>query len=268
MKTHSDNVEADDNIVLDTQRYDLMGLPAKTVYNAAMAKLILFNKPFDVLCQFTDQSGRSTLADYLNDAKCKDVYPAGRLDRDSEGLVLLTNNGQLQHQISHPSKKEKKTYWVQVEGDITDNAISQLRQGVELNDGLTRPADVDRIEESLLWERSKPIRYRKNQSTSWICLRLTEGKNRQVRRMTASVGFPTLRLIRYAIGEWSLSNVNPGKHDMLQPGEYVIKTVNAPKPSTRKDNDDGPSFKIKKDKKFKKPDKLKKKKSDKEKKCR
>lgn len=171
--------------------------------------IILFNKPFDVLCQFTDEQGRRTLADFI---KQKNVYAAGRLDRDSEGLLLLTDDGRLQHKITDPKNKMQKTYLVQVEGEITQDAINQLKKGVKLKDGLTRPAKAKTINEpEKLWPRVPPIRERKNIPTSWIELSITEGRNRQVRRMTAATGFPTLRLIRYSIGEWTIDGIDIGK---------------------------------------------------------
>ncbi len=197
-----------------------------------MAKVVLINKPYDVLCQFTDDQGRATLADYIKSPELRDVYPAGRLDRDSEGLVVLTNNGKLQHEIAHPDKKQPKVYWAQLEGAITDEAIKALCDGVVLNDGPTKPAEVERIEEPKVWARPKPIRFRKKQKTSWISISLTEGRNRQVRRMTAAVGFPTLRLIRFAIGRWNLLNAqkNTGQMGaMLEPGDYSVEKVNVPK---------------------------------------
>ncbi|HTX90908.1 MAG TPA: pseudouridine synthase [Anaerolineales bacterium] len=173
-----------------------------------MSRLILFNKPFLVLCQFTDPSGRPTLADYLTAA---DVYPAGRLDYDSEGLVLLTDDGGLQHRISDPQHKLPKTYWVQVEGIPTESALAQLSKGVSLKDGLTRPARVERIPEPNLWARNPPIRYRANLPTAWVAITLSEGRKRQVRRMTAAVGYPTLRLVRVSIGSWELGSLRPGE---------------------------------------------------------
>jgi len=172
--------------------------------------IILFNKPFDVLCQFTDEQGRSTLADFI---KLKNVYAAGRLDRDSEGLLLLTDDGKLQHTITDPKNKMQKTYWVQVEGEITDEVINQLEQGIQLKDGLTRPAKAKTITEpATLWSRNPPIRERRQIPTSWIELSITEGRNRQVRRMTAATGFPTLRLIRYSIGDWTIDNIDNGDY--------------------------------------------------------
>ena len=188
-----------------------------------MSNIILLNKPFQVLTQFTDQEGRATLADYIKE---EGFYAAGRLDYDSEGLLILTDDGQLQHQLAHPQFKLEKTYWVQVEGEAEDAAIDQLRKGVVLKDGKTRPARVKRITTPDIWERVPPIRERKNQPTSWLEIRISEGKNRQVRRMTAAVGLPTLRLIRYAIGNWAL--------DSLTPGQYRQDKVNLALPAKSK----------------------------------
>jgi 23S rRNA pseudouridine2457 synthase len=170
--------------------------------------LILFNKPYQVLCKFTDPKGRVTLANFIS---VKDVYPAGRLDYKSEGLVVLTNAGYLQHIISDPEHKLPKTYWVQVEGIPNFQELHQLAEGVVLKDGLTKPAQVRLIEPPEIWPRTTPIRERKHIPTSWISLTIYEGRNRQVRRMTAAVGHPTLRLIRYAIGPWTLGSLSPGQ---------------------------------------------------------
>lgn len=170
--------------------------------------LLLFNKPFGVLCQFSDSENRRTLADYID---IKAVYPAGRLDRDSEGLVLLTDNGGLQHQISHPSHKMAKTYWVQVEGELKNHEIKKLRDGIKLKDGKTAPAKARIIPEPALWPRNPPIRVRANIPTTWLELTIQEGRNRQVRRMTAAIGHPTLRLVRSSVGPWSLERLPPGQ---------------------------------------------------------
>ena len=174
-----------------------------------MPRLLLFNKPYGVLSQFTDPQGRPTLADYI---PLVGVYVAGRLDRDSEGLLLLTDAGKLQARLSDPRFKLPKTYWVQVEGLPDAAALAKLRRGILLQDGLTAPADVRSIiEPPGLWPRQPPIRYRAAIPTTWLELTLREGRNRQVRRMTAAVGYPTLRLIRYRIGAWTLDGLVPGR---------------------------------------------------------
>ena len=175
--------------------------------------LIAFNKPFGVLSQFTDKgtdgSSRPTLSAYID---VPGIYPAGRLDRDSEGLLLLTDDGKLQAQIADPKHKMEKTYWAQVEGEPDDRALEAFRSGLDLKDGRTRPARINRIEEPPgLWERDPPIRYRKSVPDCWLEIGLREGKNRQVRRMNAAIGHPTLRLIRAAIGDWSIDGLKPGE---------------------------------------------------------
>ncbi len=173
-----------------------------------MNRLLLLNKPFQVMCQFTDDTGRATLADFVD---VPNVYAAGRLDYDSEGLLLLTNVGWLQHLIAEPRHKFPKTYLVQVERVPDAQTLQQLAKGVLLNDGLTQPAKVELIEPPPLWERVPPIRFRKNVPEAWLRLTITEGRNRQVRRMTAAVGHPTLRLIRERIGPWELGDLQPGE---------------------------------------------------------
>jgi len=177
-----------------------------------MPRLILFNKPYDVLCQFTDEGNagapRATLADHI---ALSGVYPAGRLDRDSEGLLLLTDDGGLQARIADPKFKVPKTYLVQVEGDVTEAALAALRAGVALKDGLTLPAEAERLADPELWPRDPPVRFRKTVPDCWISLTIREGRNRQVRRMTAAVGHPTLRLVRWRIGDWTLDGIAPGE---------------------------------------------------------
>ena len=176
-----------------------------------MTRLILFNKPHGVLSQFTDRGSpttRQTLSDFVD---VPGVYPAGRLDRDSEGLLLLTDDGKLQARIADPKFKLPKTYLVQVEGEPDEAALAALREGVRLKDGMTRPAGAERIADPELWPRDPPIRVRKSIPDSWIRLTLREGRNRQVRRMTAAVGHPTLRLVRWSIGDWTIAGVEPGR---------------------------------------------------------
>lgn len=174
----------------------------------ATGRLILFNKPYRVLCQFTDSEGRLTLADYI---PIPGLYPAGRLDYDSEGLVVLTNVGWLQHQIAHPRHKLPKTYWLQIEGDPGPDALRQLSRGVLVKGERTRPAQVERIPPPPVWPREPPIRERKNIPETWLAITLSEGRKRQVRHMTAAVGFPTLRLIRWSVGPWQLNSLGPGE---------------------------------------------------------
>lgn len=177
-----------------------------------MSRLILLNKPFGVLCQFTDRSSASSARPTLSGLlQVPGVYPAGRLDRDSEGLLLLTDDGRLQARIADPRFKLPKTYLVQVEGEPDEAALEQLRRGLELNDGPTRPAEARRIDEPALWPRHPPVRFRKNVPDCWLELTLREGRNRQVRRMTAAIGHPTLRLVRWRIGEWSIDSLGSGE---------------------------------------------------------
>jgi 23S rRNA pseudouridine2457 synthase len=184
--------------------------------------LILFNKPYGVICQFSPADGKPTLKDYID---IPNVYSAGRLDTDSEGLLLLTDDGALQHKIADPSHKLPKTYWAEVEGVATDAVIAPLRTGVDLGDFMTKPAIVRVMpappSADQLWSRTPPVRFRKNSPTSWLEIVITEGKNRQVRRMTAKVGLPTLRLVRMAIGSWRVDGLAPGKWRMAAPIEAL-----------------------------------------------
>lgn len=199
-----------------------------------MARLILLNKPFRVLSQFTDAEGRVTLADHV---PVRGVYPAGRLDWDSEGLLLLTDDGALQARISSPRFRLPKTYLVQVEGIPTEERLAQLRRGVELKDGLTRPAKVERIATPALWPRDPPVRERKTVPDCWLKLLITEGRNRQVRRMTAAIGHPTLRLVRWQIGDWSLAGLAPGAYREIRVAAEEIPQRNRRDSRSRNNRD-------------------------------
>lgn len=179
-------------------------------------RLLVLNKPYGVLTQFSDDQGRATLKDFVD---VPGVYPAGRLDRDSEGLLLLTNDGRLQARIADPRYKMEKTYWVQVEGEPVEDQLQRLRAGIDLKDGLTLPAQARRLDEPGLWPREPPVRFRKSIPTAWLEITLREGRNRQVRRMTAAVGLPTLRLVRMRIGPWRLDGLTPGAWREASPDE-------------------------------------------------
>ena len=186
--------------------------------------LILFNKPYGVISQFSEHEKHTPLSKFISE---KEFYPAGRLDHDSEGLLILTDEGKIQHCLSHPKHKQPKTYWVQVDGDITDAALEQLEKGVNLKDGLTKPAIARKIEAPDLWPRDPPVRYRAEIPTSWCELTITEGKNRQVRRMTAAVGFPTLRLVRYSIGEFTIDKLPIGKWTKIETPQLLTEQADA-----------------------------------------
>lgn len=184
-----------------------------------MTQVVILNKPYNVLSQFTDTGDesltirRETLSRYI---QTPNVYVAGRLDRDSEGLLVLTDDGKLQHKLTHPEAKTSKTYWAQIEGEPDPAAITALCQGVELKDGMTQPAKASMIPEPDVWHRDPPIRYRRNIPTSWLQITISEGRNRQVRRMCAAVGYPVLRLIRYRVASWTIDGLAPGENRMLE----------------------------------------------------
>lgn len=191
------------------KRNSTTSLQKKATRTRGVRKVVIFNKPYDVLVQFTDESGRKTLKDFI---PISDIYAAGRLDRDSEGLLVLTNDGKLQAKLTQPSKKTGKIYYAQVEGEPTLSALQQFREGLALKDGKTLPAQIEIVSQpEWLWARNPPIRERQNIPTSWVKITLYEGKNRQVRRMTAHIGYPTLRLIRFSMGDITLDKLLPGE---------------------------------------------------------
>lgn len=200
-----------------------------------MSRLILFNKPYGVLSQFTDAEGRSTLSDYID---IPGFYPAGRLDRDSEGLLLLTDDGQLQHRLAHPKKKTWKRYWVEVERIPEPEALENLRNGLQLKDGPTLPARARLLAAPDIWPRNPPVRFRAHIPTQWLEIEIREGRNRQVRRMTAAIDHPTLRLVRVAVGEWSLDSLAPGEWKILQvdtpPGNRASRPAHPRRPPQKR----------------------------------
>ncbi|PCE67724.1 pseudouridine synthase [Salinivibrio sp. YCSC6] len=213
------------NTVLNTPKKALTAPPTQAS-PPRTTRVILVNKPYNMLTQFSGEPADSTLADIVS---VKDVYPAGRLDKDSEGLLVLTNNGALQARLTQPSSKSAKTYWVQVEGEPSEEAIQALCDGVELKDGLTLPADVTKMAPPTVWERHPPVRYRANIPTTWLKVVLREGRNRQVRRMTAHIGHPTLRLIRAQLGPWQLEDLQPGQWREVDPPKGFEQFTPKPK---------------------------------------
>lgn len=196
-----------------------------------MSRLILFNKPYGVLSQFTDASGRATLSDYIDS---KGIYPAGRLDRDSEGLLLLTDDGKLQHLLANPKQKTWKRYWVEVERIPQAGALDALCRGLQLKDGPSLPARARLLSAPTLWPRNPPVRFRASIPTQWLQIEIREGRNRQVRRMTAAIGHPTLRLIRVAVGDWSLQELQPGEWRSVEVGSPAQDRQNYPARNRRR----------------------------------